>query len=162
MRLRAEGDRLMVFSFREREPVAVPIETSFGRLYLYLGQLLEAVPEAQRFRLRTRRYWYRLQAAPELTAQALLRWEYDTDAPRSGPPRHHVQMPAYLAAGSGRLDLDKIHLPTGWVTMEEVIRFAIVELGVKPPCGAEWPDVLSESERVFFEDFTGKRYKPPK
>ena len=159
MALYQKGERLMGFSFREREPVAVPIESRLGRLHLYLGQLLEAVPEGKAFRLRTRRYWYRVQAAPELTAQALIRWEYDTDTPRDGHARHHVQLPAYLAAGSGQLDLDKVHLPTGWVTIEEVLRFVIVELGVKPPCGSGWPDVLADSERAFFEEFTGKRHK---
>lgn len=156
------GERLMGFSFREREPVAVPIETRFGRLHVYLGQLLEAIPEGKQFRLRTRRYWYRLQAAPELTAKALIRWEYDADMARDGPARHHVQLPAYLAAGTSELDLDKLHLPTGWVTIEEVIRFLIIELGVDPPCAAAWPTVLGDSERAFFEEFTGKRYKPPR
>lgn len=82
--------------------------------------------------------------------------------PRDGPARHHVQLPAYLAAGTGQIDLDKVHLPTGWVTLEEVIRFLIAELGIEAPCGAAWPEVLSESERAFFEEFTGKRYKPPR
>ena len=45
------------------------------------------------------------------------------------------------------------------MTMEEVIRFLIIELGVKPPCGDDWPSVLATSERAFFEQFTGKRYK---
>jgi hypothetical protein len=55
--------------------------------------------------------------------------------------------------------LDDVHLPSGWVTMEEVIRFLIVELGMKPPCGASWPAVLEESEAAFYEKFTSKRYR---
>jgi hypothetical protein len=48
------------------------------------------------------------------------------------------------------------------VTIEEVIRFLIVDLGISPPCGADaWARLLEESERRFFEDFTGKRYTPP-
>ncbi len=47
------------------------------------------------------------------------------------------------------------------MTIEEVIRFLIVELEVKPPCGEDaWPAKLEESEKAFFEEFTGKRYKP--
>lgn len=84
-----------------------------------------------------------------------------SDFPPDGPPRHHVQLPAYLPAAGGRIDLDKVHLPTGWVTIEEVIRFLIVELGLKPPGGGGWPDVLATSERAFYEEFTSKRYRPP-
>jgi hypothetical protein len=51
--------------------------------------------------------------------------------------------------------------PTGWVTIEEVIRFLIVDLGMSPPCGDDWPNVVRESERKFYEDFTGKRYEAP-
>ena len=60
------------------------------------------------------------------------------------------------------LNLNEIHLPTGWVTIEEVIGFAITELEVKPPCGSRWPSVLKISEEAFFDKFTGKRLKKPK
>ncbi len=152
--------RLQV-GFREEVPVAVPIDTRFGRLFFYLGQALEAVPEEGRFRLTTRQYWYRLQQGPTFQEQAVIRWEYDTTTDRSEHARHHAQMRATIDVGDGALDLNKAHLPTGWVTIEEVIRFLIVDLGMTPPCGDDWPDVLEESERMFFEDFTGKRHKPP-
>ncbi len=50
-------------------------------------------------------------------------------------------------------------MPTGWVTIEEVIRFLIVDLELKPPCGDDWPSTLAESERAFFEEFASKRYR---
>jgi hypothetical protein len=59
------------------------------------------------------------------------------------------------------LDLNRAHVPTGWVTIEEIIRFMIVDLGVKPPCRSRWPEVLVASERKFFEEFTSKRYISP-
>jgi hypothetical protein len=155
-----KGEPRMKLSFMEQQPIAVPIQTRLGRLYFYLGQALEAVEEVKRFRLRTCQYWYRIQHGPELTEKALLRWEYDTETPRDGHCRHHAQVPLQLSLGEGQLDLDNAHLPTGWVTMEEVIRFLIVDLEMPPPCGAEWPDVLQRSERAFFEQFTGKRHKP--
>lgn len=154
----------MALGLRESAPRAVPIDTRFGRLFVALSQLLVAVKdeeEPKRYRLRTLQYWYRLQAAPELTAPALIRWEYDAATPRDAFCRHHAQMPAVLRVGDGELDLDKVHLATGWVTIEEVLRFLIIELGVRPPCGDEWPLVLAKSEEAFFEQFTGKRQKPP-
>jgi hypothetical protein len=45
------------------------------------------------------------------------------------------------------------------VTIEEIIRFLIHDLGVQP-VSDDWPLKLEESEREFFENFTSKRYKP--
>ncbi len=153
--------RRMVLSFREEAPIAVPIDTRFGRLFFYLGHALEAVVDPGGYRLRTQQYWYRLQREPDRQATAAIRWEYDTTTPRDRYARHHAQMAAALALGDGELDLNKAHLPTGWVTVEEVIRFLIVDLGVDPPCGEAWPEVITDSETRFYEDFTGKRYKVP-
>lgn len=47
------------------------------------------------------------------------------------------------------------------MTIEQVIRSLIADLGMRPPCASRWPVVLSESERPFYEDFTGKRYALP-
>lgn len=150
-----------IVCFREKEPIEVPIDTRFGRLYFYLGQALEAEEHPEGYQLRTRQYWYRLQPTEGWGEQAAIRWEYDWDTHRARHPRHHTQLHGELDLGPGaKLDLDKAHLPTGWVTFEEVIRFLIVDLEMKPPCGDKWPDLLEESERVFFEEFTGKRHKP--
>jgi len=46
------------------------------------------------------------------------------------------------------MDLDKLHLSTGWVTIEEVIRFLIAEMGVKPKT-ADWDAELIKSEELF-------------
>lgn len=157
--IQGTGDR-GILCFRAGGETAVPIKTRFGHLYVSLAQALFAQAEGKQFRLRTLAYWYRLLAKPDPRTQALIRWEYDSGAPADGHCRHHVQMPTVLPIGAG-LDLDKAHVPTGWVTLEEVLRFLIVDLGVKPPCGSKWPAILADSERAFFEEFTGKRYKPP-
>lgn len=148
-------------SFREGDQgIAIPIDTAYGRLHFYLGQALEAVPDDDGYRLTTRQYWYRVQHEPSLTDQAIIRWEYDAATGAEKYARHHTQIRAALPIGDGEMDLNKAHVPTGWVTFEEVIRFLIVDLEVKPPCGDDWPERLIESERVFFEEFTGKRHKP--
>ena len=147
----------MKLSFRE----AVRIQTAYGPLFFYLGQALEAVPEGRtHHRLTTRQYWYRIQHEPSLSAQATFRWEYDWGTARDRHARHHAQMVGEVELGDGSIDLNKAHLPTGWVTVEEVIRFLIVDLALHPPCGNEWPHLLEDSERRFYEDFTGKRHKP--
>ena len=151
----------MILSFREKIPIAVPIETAYGRLYFYLGQALEAVVHPDGYRLRTRQYWYRIQLNEDLKSQAALRWEYDATTAMDDYARHHAQLSTTVALGGAKLDLNKAHLPTGWVTIEEVIRFLIVDLGMSPPCGDDWPSIVKESERRFYEDFTGKRYVAP-
>jgi hypothetical protein len=49
-----------------------------------------------------------------------------------------------------------LHIPTGWALIEEVIRFLIHDLGMEPPCGDRWPEILEESENKFFKEFTDK------
>ncbi|HTU98796.1 MAG TPA: hypothetical protein VMF14_23290, partial [Solirubrobacteraceae bacterium] len=84
-----------------------------------------------------------------------------TTTDRTRYSRHHTQMAATVDLGGGAvLDLNKAHVPTGWVTFEEVIRFVIHDLGVKPPCGDEaWPGLLEDSERKFHEEFSGRDYR---
>jgi hypothetical protein len=41
-----------------------------------------------------------------------------------------------------------VHIPTGWVTVEEIIRFLISDLGVKPK-EQDWEKELRDSEELF-------------
>ena len=155
----------MKLSFHEGDdPIAIPLKTKgHGKVYFYVGQLLRVHREAKEFRLSTQKYWYGLQDSPSLNAQAALRWEYERELePGKRHCRHHIHQRVKLSLGDGQLNLNKTHVPTGWVTIEEVIRFLIVDLGIMPPCGDEWPKVLENSERPFFEEFSSKRYLPPR
>jgi hypothetical protein len=152
--------------FRQGGIRAAPLETRYGQLFFYLAQELSCAEEPEepanrRYRLQTVKYWYRLQESADIKAQAVIRWEYVRSAPSDGYCRHHVQIPSSLSLGNGEMNLNKAHLPCGWVTIEEVLRFLIVDLGFSPPCGRDWPTVLSRSEAKFFKEFTGKRYTPP-
>lgn len=158
----ANDPRVVTLGFYQGdEQVTVPLRTSrHGTLHLGLAQILRAEPEGRTtFRLTTESYWYRLQRVAAATDHALIRWEYDRREKHHC--RHHVQQRASIQTDRDVLDLNKLHLPTGWVTVEEVIRFVIDDLGVKPPCGKSWTTKLVESERRFFEEFTGKRYRTP-
>lgn len=158
--VRPDGNR-RVLGFHRGDLTTVPLKTRAGTLHFYLSQMLEAEKERDHYRLRTHRYWYKLYARSGLKEQALLRWEYDSELSPDRPLqcRHHVHLDAKLPAAA--LDLDKAHLlPTGWVTIEEVIRFLIIELGVKPHCGKNWPEKLATSEEAFYARFTSKRFRP--
>jgi hypothetical protein len=153
----ANDDHRRTLEFADAK--AVPLETRHGRLYFYMAQQLGVEPEGKQHRLVTQQYWYRLQEQP--TGQAVIRWEYDKETRADRHARHHVQIQGKAPIQGGHLDLNKLHTPTGWVTTEEVARFLIHDLGVTPPAGDTWPAVLMESERAFYEDFTGKRYRGP-
>jgi hypothetical protein len=140
---------------------ALPLTTKFGQLYLTLLQVLETEPELKRFRLKTKEYSYRLLDRDDPRANAIIRWEYTSIAPQHGYCRHHVQVKTGVGLRDGILDMNRAHSPTGWVTIEELIRFLIVDLGVLPRTN-NWPEVIAASEKKFYEDFTSKRYLPPR
>jgi hypothetical protein len=70
-------------------------------------------------------------------------------------PLHHVQTDSKATIGELVLNLNGAHTPTGWVTIEELLRFLIHDLGV--PAKTDWPEIVSEGEDRFFEDFARKR-----
>jgi hypothetical protein len=51
------------------------------------------------------------------------------------------------------VSLNDLHLPTGYVAFEEVLRFCIVDLGVHPLSDG-WDGVLRESYEQFKTEFT--------
>jgi len=57
-----------------------------------------------------------------------------------------------LQIGRETVALNDLHLPTGFVTVEEVLRFCIVDLAVKP-LSDEWDATLMDSYEKFKGDF---------
>jgi hypothetical protein len=54
--------------------------------------------------------------------------------------------------GPEKVALNAFHLPTGWVTFEEVVRFCLMDLGAEP-LTTRWHSVLLDSYRRFREEF---------
>jgi hypothetical protein len=63
-----------------------------------------------------------------------------------------VQGPVELTMGPQKQSLNNMHLPTGWVRFEEVMRFCIVDLEATQQT-KRWNDALVESYRRFKEEF---------
>lgn len=144
-------------SFRQGgSPTAARLRS--GGWYLYLGQNLEVVQEQdKRWRLRTLAYSYRIQRGPGENDPWVFRFEYISRELQSFPhPRHHLHLPATLhVPGTIReIDLAKVHVPTGWVTVEELVRFLIHGLKVKSR-KTNWDKLCRESEEKFRE-WTGR------
>ncbi|MBI4584183.1 MAG: hypothetical protein HY717_09205 [Planctomycetes bacterium] len=149
-------------SFDNNGPTTIPLETKkFGRLYFYLWHRLEAVKQGKKFILKTRQYKYSVQETSEIGANALIRWEYDPDLSKRNPPtcRNHVQMKSEIRLSKkGMFDLNRLHIASGWVLIEDVICFLIAELGVRPPKRSRknhiWHKKLVDSAKLFKEKFS--------
>lgn len=107
-----------------------------------------------RHRLRTVSYRYTL--TPEGAREPLLRWEYEK-VPGGGGRycRHHRQGGVPLQFGRAEVPLNELHLPTGFVTIEEILRFCIVDLGVRY-LSEDWHEILTNSYERFKTDFAPK------
>lgn len=68
------------------------------------------------------------------------------------PCRHHLQGPLLVPFGRHELNLNDFHLPTGYTTIEDVIRFCIVDLGASP-LSRDWHETLEGSYRLFKTKF---------
>lgn len=131
-------------AFRQAgKPIEARLSTRFGPMGLYLGQICESTASKGRHRLRTVGYRYTLRLAS--ASEPLLRWEYVKEPP---PPglwcRHHLQGDVPLRFGRVNRSLNDFHLPTGFVTIEEILRFCIVDLGVRP-LSKNWHKILQDS-----------------
>jgi hypothetical protein len=133
-------------------PIEAPLNTRFGRAGLYLGQTCQStVGDDRLHRLRTVSYRYTL--TPEGAREPLFRWEYEKTPTNAGLYcRHHIQGDVPLQFGRDLVPLNDLHLPTGFVTIEEVLRFCIVDLGVRP-LSDDWHTILTESYGLFKGDF---------
>lgn len=99
-----------------------------------------------RWRVETATYEYRVL---DRTEQELLVWHYQPGAGFHGPddPHLHVSAAVQLRTPAGSTDLwplDKVHLPTGFVTLADVIRLLIEEFGAA--ARPDWPERLMWAE----------------
>ena len=132
-------------------PTQARLRTRFGRIDLWAGQLCQStVGDDGLHTLNIVKYAYYLTSPG--AHEPTLRWEYDglTTDPDAQWCRHHLQGPVELPlAGGRRPRLNDFHLPTGWVPIGEVLRFCIVDLGVRP-LSPDW-EALGEAGQLFSE-----------
>lgn len=167
-----KGQPCVNIGFRQAaHPEETLFNTDFGWLSLSLSQNCSSIVHKDgRHELRTMGYWYYLYGSD---GKSLMRWEYKRGYPtredwaenQGKPekdwvepkyyPRHHVQGAMALAVNGETVSLDRLHAPTGYVPVEDVIRFCIEDLGAKFQHRAgDWHGLLEESYRLFCKDFT--------
>ena len=93
--------------------------------------------------LTTLAYRYQWQSGAD-DGTWLVRWDYSRDPPV--PP--HVNVHFGRGVNIGGKDSHKLHLPTGRVAIEDVVRFLAGEAGVT--CNSDgWPKILDEAAAIF-------------
>jgi hypothetical protein len=153
------GQPLVQVTFRQAgAPMEARLGTRFGPMWLYLGQVCGSrVMGDGRHQLYTARYKYTLRR--DGSQEPLFRWEYVRQpAPDAQWCRHHLQgeVPLPIRDGDSQLTLDDLHVPTGFTTVEEILRFCISDLGVEP-LSREWDGILTDSYERFKTDFAPRR-----
>ncbi len=134
----------------KRETVDVPLKTRFGTVGLSVGQRCGIVRDKKTHRLFTLEYRYML--TPEGADQPLGRWEYVREPETTARwCRDHLPGTPAFALGKRAVALNVLHLPSGFVTLEEVLRCCVVDLEVKPLSPA-WNEKLETSDRRFQAD----------
>lgn len=134
------------------QPIQAQLNTRFGRMGFYLGQVCASVVrEDGLHELRTLSYRYALYS--DRGDEPIIRWEYVRDLGQEERwCRHHLQGPIDVRCNRDIVSLNDVHLPTGYVTFEEILRFCVVDLGV-PPLHADWDRTLGESYELFKTEF---------
>lgn len=139
---------------RNNEPIAAPLFKP--GIFLYIGQFLIVQQQPDKtWKLKTTQYKYRIQATDDPKDNQCLRWEYVSPKIRDKQLcRNHFQVPLNFQLGKQTVSLEDSHLPTGWVTIEEIIRFLIMDLDVAPKQD-DWDTQLQNSEKKF-KEWTGR------
>jgi hypothetical protein len=146
----------MQLAFRQvGRPIEAALATRYGQIGLYIGQVCSAEKVGRRsYQLQTIAYKYTL--TPAQADEPVFRWEYvrTRDDPDARWSRHHLQGSVDVDLGTGEeVSLNDLHVPTGWVTIEEILRFCIVDLGIAP-LTEDWDRVLNESYERFKKEFS--------
>jgi hypothetical protein len=127
------------------QPARLGGPLGIGLAVTHLYAVVPTGEPAASWRVSSRAYHYELTTAD---GRQLLRYDWHPTG-RSAVTRPHVHLRRHAAP----IDLSRAHVPTGRVSPEAVVRFAIEELGV-PALRSDWRTVLDEAERSFVESRT--------
>jgi hypothetical protein len=140
-----ESRRRLTFCAPNGAPTYVMLNTTrFGLMRFDMTLTCEAVEVPQVPTLRIVKYRYRL--FNRNATDALLRWEYV----RRPPPqakwcRHHLNGDTKLPLGlQPTYRFNDLHVATGYVPIEEVLRFFLADVGVVPR-SEDWSAILQAS-----------------
>jgi hypothetical protein len=167
-----KGTPCVNIGFRQAgHPEEACFNSDYGWLSLSLTQNCDSIIDKDgKHELRTVAYWYYLYGG---NGTSLMRWEFKRLYPtragwekNQGKPekdwvepkyyaRHHVQGDLPLELNGQTVSLNNLHAPTGYVPIEDIVRFCIEDLGAKFKDRQDnWHGTLLDSYRLFCQDFT--------
>jgi hypothetical protein len=103
-------------------------------------KIVEAAGDRGPYKVKTTAYQYILEDEDE---KEILAYQWH--------PESRVQFPHIHVGSSSKIagkTFNKIHLPTGRIALEQVLRITVDELGVKPLKG-EWNSILVQTQKLF-------------
>ena len=133
-----------------QEPIRLRRDADLPDLYLSVSQRFEIVPDARyqgEFKARTLAYVYRLSLDAAAEDSEILAWHWH---PLTTPDRTNPHLHVGVDQPELGVTFAKLHVPTGRVSFEEVVRFLVVDLGVQP-ARDDWEDVIGDTEARFRE-----------
>lgn len=131
-----------------------PSGLMLGIAHRFVVEADQGAEGGPRWRATSVAYEYRVVDARETE---LLVYHWQPGAIARGPDFPHLHVSAALTARtpatvSQRLPLDKRHVPTGFVTLAEVVRLLIAEFGIAER-RRDWPARLARAERAIRPSF---------
>ena len=128
--------------------------------HLFFHQLVEVIerPGGQQVQVQSYTYIFGLSPDREDQSAWLFRYEYE----RAGnPDKPHAHLHVNGTHGTGQFDYDKLHFPTGRISVEQVFAHVVLEHDVPMRVSkAEAVDRLRESHAGFYERRTDLRLDP--
>ncbi len=124
-------------------PGAQPLK--FRLLHLY-----EVIASDGGYAVHTRAYTYQFELV-DVPRPEIVIYHYDPRPdpdPKADPEKKVLTPHLHVRGLENPLFLGKAHFPTGRVSIEEVLRFAVRELGVIP-INDNWRTILDETEKDF-------------
>jgi hypothetical protein len=146
---RIQSDTAYALNLNKMAPVQLQRESG---VLLTVAQVIRIVesenPRGHRpFEVYVLKYFYRLSGED---GREIFGFHWTPDSLEPGEvtfPHLHVGPGVTLGRTlKGGIDLNKVHVPTGRVSLPAIIRMAIVEFGVKP-IRSNWERVLDRSEQ---------------
>jgi hypothetical protein len=139
-----------------------------GPFLLSLRQKVAVFENAEKaWQLTTTEYNYAIYETDDELADSVLRWDYKAK-PSANEKwcRHHIQIgkraqkAVELPFNDVTLDLNRLHMPTAFVLIEDVLRFLLTDMAVDAASG-DWEAVIDESRETFFGQFSRRTSVPP-
>jgi hypothetical protein len=125
-----------IFTFR-RNPAKLN-ESEFS-IYLLQSFTVVPMPDGKHKKVKTQKYSYIIERSDDQKEVIAFHWDADPTRTKVHYPHAHAEM---IHIGK------KCHVPTGRVPIEDVVWFAVKELGVQP-LNKKWERVLADARNAF-------------